>query len=58
MYNGTAIYVVPNNKGDRNAGIYIQRSYGGIGMQLDTESIPSFNGKQAQIILEYTKKTD
>ena len=61
VYNGTLIFPIPNFGGtnnDRDCGIYIQRSYGGIGFQCFARSINNFNGKPAQIILEYTKTTD
>jgi hypothetical protein len=61
VYNGTLIFVVPNGGGtnsDRDAGIYIQRSYGGIGFQASSYSRNNYNNKTAVVVLEYTKTTD
>ena len=61
VYNGTLIFAIPNGGGinsDRDAGIYIQRSYGGIGFQVSSYSRNNYNNKTAVVVLEYTKTTD
>ena len=55
--NGTVIFPVPTTK-SRTAQVYLQRSYGGLGLWVDTSASSEFNGKTATIILEYTKASD
>ena len=62
VYNGTLVEYVPNgstmSSDERLCGCYLQRSYGGIGFQTTASSKAKYNGKDAQVILEYTKTSD
>lgn len=62
VYNGTLVEYVPNgstmSSDERLCGCYLQRSYGGIGFQTTSASKSKYNGKDAQVILEYTKTSD
>ena len=62
VYNVTLVEFVPNgasmSSDERMAGAYLQRSYGGIGFQTTANSKAKYDGKQAQVIIEYTKTSD
>jgi microcystin-dependent protein len=55
--NGTVIAPLPSN-GDYDCRVYIQRSYGGLGVIATANSVENFREKQITAILEYTKTTD
>ena len=55
--NGTLVYKADNSS-PNNYNTYLQRSYGSIGFKTNSSYASNYNGKDAVIILEYTKTTD
>ena len=53
--NGTVIVPLPSN-GDYESRVYLQRSYGGLGVIATSSSVANFSGNTITAIIEYTKK--